>query len=305
MANTINYAELFANTLDQKYKKESITAGIDGVSLKFTGAKTVKLPTISVPGYKTHSRQGGWNRQDISNEWTPYKLEFDRDVEFFVDAEDVNESNMTVATANITNEFETEQGIPEWDKYTLSTIYERVTNGSTGVASKTFSAIDETDVSKIVEGVLAKIEAMVDKNVDISKLQIRGKVSLTSVLRGIRDGNVQITGVDAIKLQSLKSYLLQAASIIDVPTDRLFTEYDFTSGAVGVGTTGKKKIQLMFSVPNAIARPLKRTKIYLKGEGNTDGDEGDGYTYRNRKYFDVFVLKNKVDGVEFFIETLA
>lgn len=305
MANTANYAEVFREQLDQKYARESVTNGIDGVALSFAGANVVKLPSIAVPGYKNHSRAGGWNRQDVQNSWTPYKLEHDRDVEFFVDAEDVDETSQVLSAGNITNEFEETQGIPEWDMYTIGTIYSRVTDLATGVANKTFDALDETKPGEIIDKVTAKIEAMIEKSVPISGVQIRGKVNLIAFLKSIRDGDVTITGVDAIKIQVLKAHLQSMGELTHVPAERLFTEYNFSNGAVGVGGTGKKKVQLMFTHPKAIARVNKRDKIYLKSLDGTDGDEGDGYTYRNRKYWDVFVLKHKVDAIEFFTETLA
>lgn len=76
--------------------------------VKFVNANTVKLPFIEMAGYKDHSRNGGFNRQSVKNDWQTFVLKHDRDVEFFVDKMDVDESNLTLAAANVTNEFETQ-----------------------------------------------------------------------------------------------------------------------------------------------------------------------------------------------------
>ena len=75
-----------------------------------------------VGGYKDHGRQGGFNRQSVENKWMTKTLAFDRNIEFFVDSMDVDESNEVVAAANITNTF-TEQAIPEMDVYRFSKLY--------------------------------------------------------------------------------------------------------------------------------------------------------------------------------------
>ena len=48
------------------------------------------------------------------------KLEHDRDVEFWIDPMDIDETNLTLSVANIQNTFETEQAIPEKDSYRFS-----------------------------------------------------------------------------------------------------------------------------------------------------------------------------------------
>src|SRR5690606_624440 len=66
------------------------------------------------------SRTGGWNRQDLANDFETKVLQHDRNVEFYVDAMDVDETNQIVSAANITNVFVTEQAIPELDSYRYS-----------------------------------------------------------------------------------------------------------------------------------------------------------------------------------------
>ena len=108
------YAEAFTNLLQQKYAKElcsdELTKSNPGV--KFINAKTIKLPRMTVSGYKDHTRTPGFNAGTMSNDYEPKALAHDRDIEFWVDPMDIDETNLTLSVANIQNTFETEQAIP-------------------------------------------------------------------------------------------------------------------------------------------------------------------------------------------------
>ncbi len=71
-----------------------------------------KLPRMTVSGYKDHTRTPGFNAGTLGNDWEAKKLEHDRDVEFWIDPMDIDETNLTLSVANIQNTFETEQAIP-------------------------------------------------------------------------------------------------------------------------------------------------------------------------------------------------
>ena len=125
MPNTVNYATQFLADLKQKYTREAFSEDLTTPEqmVQFVNANTIKIPFISVGGYKNHSRNGGFNRQNLQNQWMTKTLAFDRDVEFFADEMDVDESNQTLAAAKTTNVFETEKAIPERDCYRFSKLY--------------------------------------------------------------------------------------------------------------------------------------------------------------------------------------
>ena len=117
MANVINYAEKYQTELDQVLTQSMLTNELETPNVNWLSAKTFHVPTVSVTGYQDHSRQGGWNRGDVTVTHEPYTLQFDRDVEFFVDQMDVDESNQAASAANITRVFLTEHAGPEIDAY--------------------------------------------------------------------------------------------------------------------------------------------------------------------------------------------
>ena len=130
-----DYAETFTQLLQQKYAKElcsdALTQSNQGV--KFINAQTIKLPRMSVTGYKDHTRTPGFNPGTLSNDWEAKKLEHDRDVEFWIDPMDIDETNLTLSVANIQNTFETEQAIPEKDSYRFSKLHAELTKYSAGL----------------------------------------------------------------------------------------------------------------------------------------------------------------------------
>ena len=125
MANTINYAEQFSQFLAQKYEAEMKSYALtqSNPQVQWLDAKTIKLPVISLTGYKDHTRTAGFNSGNLTNTWEAKTLSFDRDVEFFVDAMDVDETNMAASVANIQTVFEREQAIPETDAYRFSALH--------------------------------------------------------------------------------------------------------------------------------------------------------------------------------------
>ena len=121
-----SYAEQFEQALQQKYAKELTSYALEqsNPQVKFINAQTIKLPNITVSGYKDHNRSNmGFNTGSISNEWEPKKLAHDRDIEFALDPMDVDETNLVIEVANVQNVFETEQAIPERDSYRYSKLY--------------------------------------------------------------------------------------------------------------------------------------------------------------------------------------
>ena len=119
-----NYAERFERQIENKYKHGLTSADMAAnKKYKFIDAQTIKIPTIALSGYKDHKRNGDVNKGTITNDWTPYKLTHDRDIEFYVDEMDVDETNQVLSAGNITSAFMEDQAIPETDAYRYSKLY--------------------------------------------------------------------------------------------------------------------------------------------------------------------------------------
>lgn len=285
------YAETFTQILQQKYAKElcsdALTKSNPGV--KFINAQTIKLPRMTLSGYKDHTRTPGFNAGTMSNDWEPKKLAHDRDIEFFIDPMDIDETNLTLSVANIQNEFETEQAIPEKDSYRFSKLHAELTSYKAANINKTvLSAITFLEV---FDDIMAK---MSDAGVP-SEGRIMYLTPATYKIVKIADGiqrsmNVANTGASSI---NRNVYSLDDVTFKEVPSARMMTAYDFTNGCVAA--VGAKQINFILVHPSCVVCRDKYSYINLFTPG-TDSRTADGYLYQNRNYGDLFLLEKKVDG---------
>ena len=292
-----DYAEKFERELQQKYARELTSDSLtkSHPEVKFINAQTIKLPKMTVSGYKDHNRQGtGFNSGSIVNEWEPKKLEHDRDIEFAIDPMDIDETNLVTEVANIQNTFEEEQAIPEKDSYRYSKLYaEAVRYANKG------AHIDTTalTVNNILDWFDDRMAEMDDAGVPQEGRELRGTAATLKLLKkadgitrtiGNSDGNIdrRVHSLDDVKL-------------ISVPAARFKTAYDFTDGCVPAD--GAKQINLMLCHPSCQVTRDKYSYIKLFTPG-TDSRTADKYIYQNRNYGDSFMLENKAVGMAFNVE---
>lgn len=287
MANTVNYVTQFERDLTQKYSRELLTSEMTTEKVTFVNAKTVKLPFIELAGYKDHSRNGGFNRQNLKNDYQTFNLGFDRDVEFFVDSMDVDESNLALSAANITNEFEEQQAIPETDCYRISKLYAdyktagMTVDNTTLTADNILSSIDAvmekmTEAEVPLEGRVLYVTPTVNKLLKQAK-ELQRYMSVTANNGAV---NRAIVNLDGLKIKELLS-------------SRMKTAYDFTDGFKAAATA--KQINFILFHPKSILACDKHQYIKLWPEGSHT--QGDGLLYQNRKHGDLFLISNRKDGV--------
>src|SRR5690606_22447797 len=128
---SINYAERFERQIEQQFQRELTSADMAANRrYNFIDAQTIRIPTIELSGYKDHARDGSKNRGKVGNTYQAFSLQHDRNIEFYVDEMDVDETNQVLSAANITAVFNQEQAIPELDSFRYSKLYsEFVANG--------------------------------------------------------------------------------------------------------------------------------------------------------------------------------
>lgn len=285
--NTVNYVTQFQSELIQKYARELMTAEMTTQKVRFINANTIKIPFIEMAGYKDHSRNGGFNRQAVKNDFQTFVLKFDRDVEFFVDQMDVDESNLALAAANVTNEFETQQAIPETDCYRNSKLYAEykavgATPDNTVLTSENVLSVIDTAMMNMteeevpMEGRILYVTPVVEKMINEAK-EIQRYLSLTQNSGTIRR---KIVNLDGLKIKPILS-------------NRMKTVYDFTDGCKPGASA--KQINMILFHPRSILACDKHQYIKLWPEGTHT--QGDGYLYQNRKYGDLFLIPNRKQGV--------
>ena len=295
-----NYAEQFEQALHQKYAKELASVDLfnSNPQVKFINAQTIKLPNITVSGYKDHNRQTiGFNSGTISNDWEPKKLEHDRDIEFAIDTMDVDETNLVVSIANVQNTLETEQGIPEKDCYVFSKLYTEA-----GKYAANGATIDTTTLT--AENILQKFDDAMEK-MDEAGVPSEGRIlyvtpAVNKLFKQAKDIQ-RVLGVNGSNGDVKRSiYSLDDVKIKQVQSARMKSQYNFTNGCVA--TDEAKQMNFMLSHPSCEVAREKYSYIKVFTPGH-DSRTADNYLLQSRFYMDAFLIKNKAAGI--FINATA
>lgn len=293
MANTINYATAYEQYLDQMIQQASMTSVLETPSVNWMGAKSFVVPHLNVSGYQPHTRDKGYNQGTVSNENNIYTLGFDRDVEFFVDIADVDESNQAASVANITRVFSTEHAVPEMDAYRFS----KLAQYASTVGQSQDEAITTANAFQNLKAAIKEIRKYGPQNIIgyVSTECMNALEQSTAFTRQIYVMN-QGTAIETRVTQ------LDGVQLVEIwDSARFYDSYDFTNGFVPANTGGAtptvtaKQLNYLLVVKNAVVAKAKFNSIFLFAPGQHT--EGDGWLYQNRIYHDLFMLKYKQNGV--------
>lgn len=289
---TVNYAQMYLQALQQKFTKgllfNALYSSPNNSSIRFTSAKTIQIPKIMVSGYVDSARDtiGSFSRK-VDNEYESKTLGHDREFRTLVDPQDIDESNLALSIANITRVFNDEQKIPEMDKYASSKLYQEFIEHG-GVANET--ALTEESVLEVFdEMMLALDEAEVPQAGRI--LYVTAPVNKMLKQAGNLQRLIGVNGAGGAINRSV--YSLDDVQITVVPTSRMKTLYDFTDGAVA--DESADQINMILIHPTAVITPQKYEFVSLDAPSASTGGK---YLYYERKYWDLFVLKAKANGIQ-------
>lgn len=282
------YAGTFTNLLQQKYAKELCSDALSqsNQQVKFINAQTIKLPRMTVSGYKDHTRTPGFNTGTMSNDWEAKKLEHDRDVEFWIDPMDIDETNLTLSMANIQNTFETEQAIPEKDSYRFSKLHSEL---------EAYSGRINTDVitaANFLEAFDEEMSVMDEAGVPEEGRILYVTPSMKKIIKEA-EGIQRVMSVTTPSTINRNVHSLDDVMIKMVPSARMKTKYNFTEGCVAAEDA--RQINWILIHTSCVVCRDKYSYIKLFTPG-TDSRTADGYLYQNRSYGDLFLLEKKVEG---------
>ena len=289
----LKYAETFAPALEQKYSKELASFELfqSNKQVKFMDAQTIKLPSITLSGYKDHTRGSlGFNTGTITNDWEPKKLAHDRSIEFVIDPMDVDETNKTVSIGNVQNTLEEEQTIPEKDSYVFSKLYAEATayaaNGAT-ISTEALTA------ENILEQFDSAMEKMDEAGVPGAGRLLYVTPKVNKLLKEAKDIQrvMGVTGEGSVK-RSI--YDLDDVKIKVVQSARLKSKYNFTEGCVAAADA--KQINFILVHPTAVIARDKYSYINAFEPGE-DSRTADNYLLQSRFYMDAFLVKNRANGI--------
>lgn len=284
----INYAEKNGNFLDQKLTQGMFTNVLETPSVNWLDARTFRVREIITSGLQPHTRNKGFNPGTLANPQDVYTLEFDRDIEFYVDKADVDETNRELAASNVSRTFIQTQAQPEIDAYRFSKLAQTAVQRGKGKtqtidASNAFDIIKDTIRpmrTKYGPGnilVWVSSEAM-DALENSDKFT---RVITNQNLGGPYNYETRISSFDGVRLQEIWD------------EGRFASKFDFTDGFTL--TDDGKQIDILAVATPAVIAKTKINSIYLHAPGSVG--QGDGYLYQYRHYHDLWVLKKHEDAV--------
>lgn len=309
MPNVINHAEVWQPELLEILNQNTLCSPFITTNVRWLDAKTFHFTSMSTSGFKSHNRNGGWNRGTFKQTDHPYTVEHDRDIEFLVDKADVDESNATASIQNIARVFTETQSAPEKDALFFSKTAIKA-KALAGYHSETAAA----DWTK--ENVFGKLKAILsagklrrykDKGLIMyvrsfimdlleQSSEFTRNISVTQVSDGGTGIETRITDIDGV-------------TIMEVIDDETFYDafnYDSAEGGF-VPAEGAHKINVLVATPMTTKVVPKISSIYHFAPGAHT--QGDGYLYQERELSDVFTFPNgkdgKIDSVYVDIDTAA
>lgn len=287
MANTIEYAKKFTNIIDELYKKESVTNGMDSaVDPNFSGVNEVKVLKVSTTGLGDYSRTTGYPKGDVTASWETMKLTEERGKEISIDRMD-NEETLGLTFGQVTGQFMRQHVVPELDAYRFAKYA-----STDGILKATPGDLDK---SNILEAIDEAARAMDENEVPEEGRRLYVSSDLKPVLnQAVSRQWGSDTGINNV----LSSY--NGMPIIFVPKTRFYTALTLNSGAgdswgYAKAATSGKDINFMMIYPQSILQVVKFSlpKIFTPDQNQ----QMDAWKFQFREYHDAFVYENKKAGV--------
>lgn len=290
----LNYAQQYQTALQQVFKVglrfDSLYNSPNNNLVKWVNAKTIQVPNIATGGYIDVNRDSVTNfTRRVDNSWKAYTLAHDREFSTLVDPMDIDQTNMAVTIAHITQVFNTEQKIPEMDKYMASKLLsEYVAAG--GVADTT--ALTTANILSTFDSymeALDEAEVPTDGRVLYVTPQVNTLLKNGTAIQRM----LEVTGADATGNVKRSVRSLDEVTIIVVPSNRMKSLYNFTDGAVT--DAAAKQINMILIHPSVLFSPQKYEFVSLD---EPTAKTGGKWLYYERKYWDIFVITQKYTGIK-------
>lgn len=266
------------NKADEALEQGLFTNVVTTPDVDWVGARSFRVKKIKTSGYQRHTRNKGWNPGTVTQSEDLYTLEFDRDIEFFVDVMDVDETDDQLAAAAVTGAFIKDKAQPEVDAFRFSKM-----------AQEAIADSAATTETLTVDNIFDRVKAMI---APVRKYGV-GNLSfwMDSNAMGLLEQSPKFQRTFDVKNQGTaietRVTSIDGVQLMEVwQDDRMFSKFDFTDGFLP--TSDALKIQMMVVARPAIVAKVKHTSVFLFDRGNHT--EGDGWLYQNRMYHDLWKL---------------
>lgn len=294
--STTAFAEKFTGELDKILVDESAVGFMNDNAFraKFVGAKTVKIPNISLQGLGDYDRDTGFINGTVSVANTAYTMKQDRARSFSIDREDMDETGIAELAGEVLSEFVRTKVIPETDAYTLSKL--GALAASKGQIHRTYNSEKPYEAFNTL---LDKVQEKVGMDEELvcfmsrymwNKLRRSDEFSKVVDIGHFKQGELsfEINKIDNV-------------SIIPVADSKMYTAFDFLSGEQSeiaggfIPKSGSTKIY-MIMLPKRAASLVKKSetvRIFTPDQN----PNADAYKFDYRIYYDVFVKNSYLKSI--------
>lgn len=302
--NNLATKTLFQQILDKQMVQLSITGWMEpNASLvKYKGGREVKVPKISMDGLGDYDRDEGYAQGAITMEYETRTMTMDRGRKFHIDAMDVDETGFVTTAATIAGEFQRTKVIPEVDAYRISTIAKLA--GESRMRAYTPAA------NSIFGNLLDDIATVQDKAGEDAQLVILMSIPVATLLSKSSEYSKQID-MTAFNKGGLESRVrsIDGIPILRSTSGLMKTGFDFLDGRADDEKAGGFKaaagavdINWMVIMRNA---PMAISKTDLPRIFDPNINQGgNAWRIDYRKYHDLWILDNALDGVFVNVKTM-
>ena len=272
----LEYATIFSNVLRELYGQELTCDDLyhSNSDIQIVNGKDIKIPKLSVSGYKDHTRGGSFNSGTYSNGYETKTLDHDRDIEFAVDPLDVDETNLVVTVSNIQNRFEKTQAIPELDSYTYSKIYAEAKRVNAKIKTTALTS------ANVLSDFDDNLEVFAEAGVPLDRVILYATPSYKKLLKNAEGIQRTLEVSSSSGIDRRVRSIDDINKIVEVPSARMKSLFDFTDGCKADSTA--KQIDYILIDPEAQVSRVKYAYIKMFTPG-TDSRTADNYMYQNRK----------------------
>lgn len=272
----LEYATIFSNVLRELYGQELTCDDLyhSNSDIQIVNGKDIKIPKLSVSGYKDHTRGGSFNSGTYSNGYETKTLDHDRDIEFAVDPLDVDETNLVVTVSNIQNRFEKTQAIPELDSYTYSKIYAEAKRVNAKIKTTALTS------ANVLSDFDDNLEVFAEAGVPLDRAILYATPGYKKLLKNAEGIQRTLEVSSSSGIDRRVRSLDDINKIVEVPSARMKSLFDFTDGCKADSTA--KQIDYILIDPEAQVSRVKYAYIKMFTPG-TDSRTADNYMYQNRK----------------------
>ena len=299
MANTIAYAQVLQNALDQVATQELLTGWMDknAGKVKYNGGKEIKIPMVSTDGLGDYSRgaANGYAGGDIKFEYKTYEMTQDRGRKFTLDAMDVDETNFIATAGTVMGEFQRTHVNPEIDAYRLSALAQVAVKNDKNV-KYSYEITKDTIVEEIKKGIKEIRENGYNGQL-VCHLTYDAMLAVENKLAGnLSSVTFSQGGIDT----TVPS--IDRVALIATPQNRMYSTIKINDGVSsgqekGGYTKGEGASNVHFIiVPVDVPVAVTKQDLMRIFDPNTN-QHANAWAMDYRRYHDLWVLENKINSV--------